>query len=107
MNQNYPNSSNYVGTMPPYQNIPTTNSGTINLSPQEFAENLLKLNIGKYAEFYMSYSDSIEWKDRVFRGTIEDSGRDYAVLKQDDGNYVLLYLIYLDYVIFPTRILHN
>jgi len=110
MNNNYPNTTlpGYVGTMPPYQNIPKpVNNNSINLSPEEYAESLLKLNIGKYAEFYMSFSDSIQWKDRIFRGIIEDSGRDYAVLKQDDGSYVILWLIYLDFVIFPEEIAHN
>ncbi len=107
---NYPNTGapNYTGTMPPYQNIQNPNNGnSINLSPEEYAESLLKLNHGKYAEFYMSYADSNQWKDRIFRGTIEDSGRDYAVLKQDDGSYVILWLVYLDYVIFPEKITHN
>ncbi len=111
MNNAYPNINvpGYQGTMPPYQNIQPTNPNTnaINMSPDEYAENLLKRNAGKYAEFYMSYSDSNQWKDRIFRGTIEDSGRDYAVLKQEDGSYVLLWTIYLDYVIFPERIAHN
>lgn len=107
---NYPNTGapNYTGTMPPYQNIQNPNNGnSINLSPEEYAEDLLKLNRGKYAEFYMSYADSNQWKDRIFKGTIEDSGRDYAVLKQDDGSYVILWLIYLDFVIFPEEISHN
>jgi len=115
MNNNYPNTNlpGYVGTMPPYQNIPKptaakpSSNGNINLSPEEYAESLLKLNVGKYAEFYMSFSDSNQWRDRIFRGIIEDSGRDYAVLKQDDGSYVILWLIYLDYVIFPDQIKHN
>lgn len=110
MNNNYPNTNlpGYVGTMPPYQNVPKPSSnGSINLSPEEYAENLLKLNIGKYAEFYMSFADSNQWRDRIFKGVLEDSGRDYAVLRQDDGSYVILWLIYLDYVIFPDQIKHN
>ena len=110
MNPNYPNTAlpNYTGTMPPYQNVPNSSNGNaINLSPEEYAESLLKLNMGKYAEFYISYADSVEWRDRVFKGIIRDSGRDYAVLEQDDGSYVILWLVYLGYVIFPERIIHN
>lgn len=90
------------GTQPPIQNL------TPNIAPQPpYAENLLKQNQGKLATFYMSYPDSVEWRDRRFTGVIEDSGRDYALLSEPDtGKWWLLWLVYINYVEFDEPISH-
>lgn len=111
MNNNmYPNytppitNSNLGGTLPPIQNVPTNNGG--NLQPP-YAENLLKQNQGKLATFYMSYPDSIEWRDRKFTGIIEDAGRDYALLSEPNtGKWWLLWLVYINFVEFNEPIIH-
>ena len=70
-----------------------------------YAENILELNIGKEASFYMSYSDSLEWRDKVFTGTIVGAGRDYVVLKDNSTGYnYLLWAVYLNYVEFREDI---
>lgn len=113
MNNNfatYPNQS----TDPPYQNfdydytpnmnnIPSNNSVPIS-EDMAYAENILELNVGKEASFYMSYSDSLEWRDRVFTGTIIGAGRDYAVVKDSDNRIFLLWTVYLNYVEFREDI---
>ena len=64
------------GTAPPYQNfIPQPNfNNQINNNPisqdVDYAENILELNTGKFANFYMSYSDSLEWRDKIFSGIL-------------------------------------
>ena len=110
MNNNiYPNyippttNPNLGGTMPPIQNL----SPNANNQRPPYAENLLKQNQGKLATFYMSYPDSVEWRDRRFTGIIEDAGRDYALLSDPNtGKWWLLWLVYINYVEFNEPILH-
>lgn len=106
MNNNYetyPNQS----TDPPYQNFDYNyNPNNIPIDgDMAYAENILELNIGKEASFYMSYSDSLEWRDKVFIGTIVGAGRDYVVLKDNSTGYnYLLWAVYLNYVEFREDI---
>lgn len=97
-------------TQPPYQNFPTNsnqNGNTIGSIQPQYAENLLEKNLGKYATFYMSYSDSLEWRDRIFTGILEDAGRDYALLHNTDtGKWTILWTVYLDFVEFSEPINH-
>ncbi len=95
-------------TAPPYQNIipqtPTTPRPI--QPPTEYAENILELNVGKYANFYLSYSDSLEWRDKVFSGIIEAAGRDFAIIyNQETGKRSLLWTVYLNYVEFLEPII--
>ena len=51
------------------------------------------------------YSDSVEWRDKIFEGIIEQAGRDHLILSDPDtGKWYLILLIYLDYVEFPEKI---
>lgn len=92
----------------PSQNIglavPPTETAEVH---PEYADNIFLLNIGRRVSAYFSYPDSIEWRDKVFTGTITDAGRDYLLLKDDDGNSILLWLIYINYAIFEGDIAHN
>ena len=60
---------------------------------QSYVENILRLNKGKYGKFYVSFPDSIEWKDKIFTGVVEQAGRWYLIL-----------MIYLNYVEFEENI---
>ena len=80
---------NYTQT-PQYQqpyNKPITNS------EESYIENIVRLNRGKLATFYMSYSDSNEWRDRVYRGVIEAAGVDHIIISdpRDGKRYIYLY----------------
>lgn len=107
MNNNYggfvnPNQS----TEPPYQNFNYNQGNMTNPNEAPYAENILELNIGKTANFYMSYSDSLEWRDRVFSGVIVAAGRDYAVIRDSNTNHnFLLWTVYLNYVEFLENII--
>lgn len=99
-------------TAPPYQNfIPQgTNQSNINKisGDVDYAENILELNVGKFARFFMSYSDSLEWRDKVFSGIIEAAGRDYAVVRDQNNNTRhLLWTVYLNYVEFLEPIIYK
>ena len=55
---------------------------------QSYIENILRNNIGKKVRVHASFSDSIEWRDRVFVGIIERAGRDNLIINDiDNGKY--------------------
>ena len=72
---------------------------------QSYIENILRNNIGKKVRVHTSFSDSVEWRDRVFTGIIEHAGRDNLVIndKENGKNYLIL-MIYLDFVEFDEEI---
>ncbi len=75
------------------------------LNEQSYIENILRLNKGKMVEIYMSFPDSLDWRDKVFRGVIEESGKDHIILSDPNtGNWFLLVLIYVDYIKFDETI---
>lgn len=122
MNQNYTNGSmnnpSYIpnqSTYPPFMNMPDylnqNNNGINNningnntMTDPQYAENLFLLNHGKRVTVYFSYPDSIQWRDRVFTGTILAAGRDYLLLKNDQGQTVLLWLVYINFATFDEEI---
>ena len=72
---------------------------------QSYIENILRLNKGKKATVYMSFTDSLTHKDMVFTGIIEQAGRDHLILSDPaTGKWYMLLMIYLDYVEFDGRI---
>lgn len=109
MNQgfNSQENPNYIpsqSTYPPYmnfQNFPVNQgvSSTPVQNPQ-YAEGIFRKNIGRRVSVYFSYPDSVEWRDKVFTGTILDDGRDYLLLQDDQGRTTLLWLVYINYAIF-------
>src|SRR5574344_1165936 len=72
---------------------------------QSYVENILRANIGKKVSAYVSFPDSINWKDKIFQGTIEQAGRDHLILSDPtSGKWYLILMIYLDYVEFNEKI---
>lgn len=116
MNQNYTsggsNNPSYIpsqSTYPPYMNIPGYTGNSNNTTPTpyvdpQYAENLFSMNQGKEVTVYFSYPDSLEWRDRSFTGTILASGRDYLLLRDNQGQTFLLWLVYINFAIFNTEI---
>lgn len=93
--------------VPNQQTAPSIEQNIINAQPgeQSYIENILRLNKGKVAKFYMSYPDSIEWRDRIFNGIIEAAGRDHIIISDPNtGLWHLLLIIYLNYVEFEEPI---
>lgn len=98
------------GTYPPYMDFPgyqpnnntggTQNNVNNNQQNPQYAESIFSLNKGKRVTVHFSYPDSIEWRDRVFTGRILADGRDYLLLQQDDGQIVLLWLVYINFAYF-------
>ena len=53
------------------------------------------------ARLYTTFPDSTEYRDKVFDGVIEASGRDHIVMSlQNSQNWVLVPIIYMDYIEF-------
>ncbi len=72
---------------------------------QSYIENILRLNRGKKAKAYVSYPDSVEWRDKVYEGLIEQAGRDHLIMSNPDtGKWYLIRIIYLNYVEFDEKI---
>lgn len=72
---------------------------------QSYIENILRLNKGKKVKAYVSYPDSIDWKDSVYTGIIEQAGRDHLIISDPTtGKWYLILMIYLNYVEFEEKI---
>lgn len=97
------NNNNYYN--PVYPNGYVDNGPTTFDDEQSYIENIIRLNKGKIGRFYMTFPDSLEWRDRVFSGIIEQSGKDHIIISDPTtGKWYLLLLIYLDYVEFDEKI---
>lgn len=113
-NNLYQNQSQNPTIVPEQGTTPNQNIGMIvppnmnyNNNHAEYADNIFLLNIGRRVTVYFSYPDSIEWRDKIFTGDIVDAGRDYLLLRDIDGNSILLWSIYINYAIFEGDIVHN
>lgn len=72
---------------------------------QSYIENILRLNKGKKATAYFSFTDSLTHKDKVFTGIIEQAGRDHLIMSDPEtGKWYMMLMIYLDYVEFNEKI---
>ena len=97
------NNNNYYN--PVYPNGYVDNGSTTFDDEQSYIENIIRLNKGKIGRFYMTFPDSLEWRDRVFSGIIEQSDKDHIIISDPTtGKWYLLLLIYLDYVEFDEKI---
>lgn len=91
------NNNNFNG-MPIFPTTP-------NIDEQSYVENILRLNKGKKVQVFMSFADAGEWKDRIFTGIIEQSGKDHIILSDPTtGNWYLLLMIYVDFIKFDEHI---
>lgn len=99
------NYSNYPGNPIYYGNTALPNQQNNQIEEQSYIENILRLNRGKKVRIHMTFPDSNEFRDKVFTGVIEQSGRDHIILSDSaTGNWYLLLIIYLDYIEFNERI---
>lgn len=113
MNNNYLNNNNkfpgspiYSGNIAtPNQSMAPTNMNEYIPDEQSYIENILRVNKGKKVSVYQSFADAGEWKDRIFTGIIEQSGRDHIILSDPTtGNWYLLLMIYVNFIKFDEEI---
>ena len=78
------------------------------IKPEEnilFAENILAKNKGKYLKIYMSFTDSVEWCDRIFEGFLESWGRDFILLYDRKNNkHYMVWNLYIDFIEFNESV---
>lgn len=106
LNNNFPGKPLYSG------NIATPNQATAMNAKQEYIpdeqsyiENILRVNKGKKVSIYQSFADANDWKNKVFTGIIEQSGRDHIILSDPTtGKWFLLLMIYVNYIEFDEEI---
>ncbi|WP_077623502.1 spore coat protein GerQ [Sediminibacillus massiliensis] len=72
---------------------------------RSYIENILRLNRGKEATFYMTFENNERWNAMVFHGIIEAAGRDHIIISDPEtGRRYLLLMVYLDYVTFDEEL---
>lgn len=49
-------------------------NSSLSITEQTYLENILRLNIGKLGTFYFTYTGSNDWRDRAYKGVIEQVG---------------------------------
>ena len=112
MNNNFVNQNGFPGA-PIYSgsgNVPNQQTQmNFNVpAEQSYIENILRLNRGKKVEIYASYPDSDEWRNKIFSGIIEQSGRDHIILSYPiSGIWFLILIIYVNYIKFDERIISD
>ena len=113
MNNSFANQGTFPGT-PIYSDgtaVPNQQNQINFQNPiqeQSYIENILRLNRGKQVEIYASYPDSSEWRDMVFKGIIEQSGRDHIILSDPKtGEWYLILIIYVNYIKSDERIISS
>ncbi|WP_419874480.1 spore coat protein GerQ [Candidatus Pristimantibacillus sp. PTI5] len=75
---------------------------------ESYVENILRLNRGKMATFYMTYENNREWNAKIFKGIIEAAGRDHIIISDPTtGMRYLLLTLNLDYVTFDEPIAYE
>ena len=90
---------------PPLNQYQQPYNKPITTSEESYIENIVRLNRGKLATFYMTYTDSNEWRDRIYRGVIEAAGVDHIIISDPkDGKRYVLLNIYLDWIEFNEEI---
>ena len=74
-------------------------------SDTQYIEGVLKKTARLKTKVYMTFPDSTEWRDRVFDGILEASGRDHVVISEPStGHWYILPLIYVDYFQFDENL---
>lgn len=69
--------------------------------PEEsYIENILRMNLGKTANIYMTFENNSEWNAKVFKGRLEAAGRDHIIISDPNGVRYILLMVNLDYITF-------
>ncbi|MEC0125376.1 spore coat protein GerQ [Paenibacillus pabuli] len=75
---------------------------------QSYIENILRLNLGKFGTFYMTYEGNKEWNARIFQGILEAAGRDHIIISDPNtGKRIILLMVNLDYATFDEPLLYQ
>lgn len=76
----------------------------VNTPPDISLTDLLNSQIGNVASFYMSFPDSVEWRDRIFTGTIKSAARDFFfIYNEEEREWYILWAVYVNYIVFKEN----
>ena len=90
-----------------------SNSSALNPAPsivadQTYLENILRLNIGKLGTFFFTYTGSSDWRDRAYKGTIEQVGRDHFIVRDPKNQkFYIFQFVYFDWAEFDEPLNFN
>lgn len=74
-------------------------------SNESYITNILKSNIGKLGTFYFTYNDSLEHRDKTYKGVIKQVGENYFIVNDPKiSKHYLLQLEYLTWAEFDEPI---
>ncbi len=77
---------------------------TPNMNFNSYAQNVLQKNVGSTGYFFVSFPDSVDWRDKIFYGVLTEAGDDYILIyNEDNREYYLIWSIYLNYVTFDKK----
>lgn len=104
MMPNSPNYSDFLNTANNNaSNIPP-NAGFVPPSSGRYAQNVLQKNIGITGYFFVSFPDSVDWRDKIFYGILTEAGDDYVLIyNEENKEYYLVWSIYLNYATFDRK----
>jgi len=69
-----------------------------NIPPTNYVDDYLRNNIQKEIEVHVSFCDSIEWRDSVFKGILTSIGKDFIVVESNHKK-IVIWSVYIDYII--------
>jgi len=105
MDSNNQNNQNILQGTPP---TPTPVPIPVPLSQQTYLENILRLNIGKLGTFYFTYTGSNDWRDRAYKGVIEQVGRDHFVVSDPKNQkHYIFQFVYFNWAEFDEPLNYN
>ncbi|MFC0471656.1 spore coat protein GerQ [Halalkalibacter kiskunsagensis] len=88
----------------PFPGAPGQGPGMLPIE-QSYIENILRLNRGKVGTFYFTYENNPEWNARIYRGRVEEAGRDHIILSDPEtGQFFLLLMVNFDYATFDEEL---
>lgn len=66
---------------------------------ESYIENILRLNRGKVLTVYQTFENNSQWNAKIFRGVLENAGRDHIILSDPQtGKRYLLLMVNTDYI---------
>lgn len=103
MNNNYyPNNNGNSINNPPFS---MNNYNNNNHYQNNNIYNLLKRNVGKLGTFYFTFPESVDKRDKEFKGVLEDIGNDYILISDSsNGKWYMFMIYFLNYIEFDEEI---
>lgn len=106
----YPNmgpnhAQNYMdpNSIPPRPQM-SREEDTTSQDEQSYFTKVLKGYKGVHVAVYCSFTDAADWHDRVFEGTLVESGDDYVVLDEKKLNkHILILSVYIHFIEFDDN----